>query len=80
MSNEKAEFLIQNAIIKKTQDSTLIIFGILKASSLAAHRSYYQFMNDVVEKVDNLINDMNEARLTEDELKKQEGFAYILSS
>ena len=53
-------------------DNTLIIFGVLKASSLGAQRSEYQFMNDVVDKVDDLINAMNEGSLTEDDLKKQQ--------
>ena len=57
---------------KESGDNTLIIFGALKASSLGAQRSDYQFMNDVVDKVDDLINAMNEGCLTEDELKKQQ--------
>ena len=57
---------------KETGDNTLIIFGTLKASSFGAQISDYKFMNDVAEKVDNLINYMNDGHLTEDELKKQE--------
>ena len=53
-------------------DNTLINFGALKASSLRAQRSDCQFMNHVVDKVDNLINVMNEGCLTEDDLKKQQ--------
>ena len=53
-------------------DNALIIFDALKASSLHAQRSDYQFMNDVVDKVDNLINAMNEGCLTEEDLKKQQ--------
>ena len=44
---------------KETGDNTLIIFGTLKASSFGAQRSDYKFMNDVAEKVDNLIDGMN---------------------
>ena len=57
---------------KEKEDNILIIFGGLKLSSLGAQRSHYQFMGDVVEKVDNFTNNMNAGRLTEDELKKQE--------
>ena len=57
---------------KENGDKTFIIFGALKASSLGAKRSDYQFMNDVMDKVDNLINAINEGCLTEDELKKQQ--------
>ena len=53
-------------------DNALIIFDALKASSLHAQRSDYQFMNDVVDKVDDLIDAMNEGCLTEDDLKKQQ--------
>ena len=57
---------------KENGDNTLIIFGALKTSLLGAQRSDYQFMNNVVDKVNNLINAMNEECLTEDELKKQQ--------
>ena len=55
---------------KKIGDNILIIFGVLQSLSLGAQRSDYQFMNDVVDKVDDLINNMNGGCFTEDELKK----------
>ena len=53
-------------------DNALIISDALKASSLHAQRSDFQFINDVVDKLDNLIDAMNEGCHTEDDLKKQQ--------
>ena len=57
---------------KENGDNTLIIFDSLKASSIGAQRSDDQFMNNVVEKVDYLINATHEGCFTEDDLKKQQ--------
>ena len=57
---------------QESVENALIIFAALKASSLHAQRSDFQFINDVVDKLDNLIDAMNEGCLTEDDLKKQQ--------